>query len=102
MLANDAPAWMTWRWRDAHRNRRAAGSMPLLGSSMSTTGGAPTSATATLSLRRLPPEYVSHTLRSRDPISTQDVDTIVDMLRQLSIAVSKQCKLRCRTSVAHR
>ena len=60
-----APAWMTWRWRDAQRKRRAAGSMPLLGSSMSTTGGAPTSATATLSLRRLPPEYVSHALKRR-------------------------------------
>ena len=53
---------MTWRWREAHRKRRAAGSMPLLGSSMSTTGGPPTSATATLSFRRLPPLYVSHAL----------------------------------------
>jgi hypothetical protein len=53
---------MTWRWSEAHRKRRAAGSIPEEGSSMSTTGGPPTRATATLSLRRLPPEYASHAL----------------------------------------
>lgn len=35
---------------------------PVLGSSMSTTGGPPMSATATASLRLLPPEYDSHVL----------------------------------------
>lgn len=40
------------------------GSIPVLGSSISTAGQPPTSDTATLSFRLLPPLYVPHTLRS--------------------------------------
>ena len=53
--APHAPASMTCLRMRSHRKRLAPGSMPVLGSSSSTTPGAPTSATATLSLRLLPP-----------------------------------------------
>mmetsp|Transcript_279 Transcript_279/g.948 ORF Transcript_279/g.948 Transcript_279/m.948 type:complete len:200 (+) Transcript_279:692-1291(+) len=42
----------------SHMNRRASGSIPVDGSSSSTTAGEPTSAIATDSFRLLPPEYV--------------------------------------------
>ena len=47
----------------SHRKRLASGSMPVDGSSMSTTAGLPTKAIATLSLRLFPPLYDSHTLQ---------------------------------------
>ena len=40
----------------SHMKRLVSTSIPVLGSSRSTTGGSPTSAIATLSLRLLPPE----------------------------------------------
>lgn len=59
---------MTWRCMMVHRNRRAPGSMPVLGSSSSTTGGLPTKATATLSFLLFPPENVSHALHHLPPL----------------------------------
>ena len=45
-----------------HRKRLAPGSMPVEGSSSRITSGLAMRATATLSLRRLPPEYCSQGL----------------------------------------
>ena len=42
----------------SHIKRRASGSIPVEGSSRSTTAGSPMSAMATESLRLFPPEYV--------------------------------------------
>ena len=53
---------MTEERMKRHRKRLAPGSMPVEGSSSRTTAGSPTRATATLSFRLLPPEYVSHGL----------------------------------------
>ena len=64
-----APRSMTSRWMMRQSACRAPGSMPVDGSSSSTTAGAPTSATATASLRLLPPLYDSHTLRARQPLT---------------------------------
>ncbi len=64
MLQESAPFSMTCLRMRSHRKRLAPGSMPVEGSSMSTTAGLPTRATATLSLRLLPPLYDSHTLES--------------------------------------
>ncbi len=46
----------------SHMKRRDAGSIPVLGSSRYTTFGFAISATVTLSLRLLPPEYVPASL----------------------------------------
>ena len=63
MLRKSPPLLMTCLRMRSHRKRLAPGSMPVEGSSMSTTAGLPTRATATLSLRLFPPLYDSHTLR---------------------------------------
>ena len=67
----------TLRWRArasapiaSHMRRRASGSMPELGSSSSSSGGSPTSAMPSESLRLFPPENAPHGMCAYPPSPT--------------------------------